>query len=111
MQQRSQARKEIADQIADRARIDANAADALKRWLMELMQRRGTKKLETLRFRLSVCGNGGKQPIDITGEVPEDFMYTPDPEVDNEHVRKALESGEQLPFAQLLPRGTHLRIK
>ena len=68
------------------------------------------KKIQTDLHVFTVCKNGGKQPMEITGDVPDEFqriVY----ETDTEKIRKALEDGIELSFAHLNERGEHLRIK
>ena len=67
-------------------------------------------KIQTDLHTFTICRNGGKQPMEITGEVPDNYkrvVY----ETDTEKIRKALENGEELTFAHLNERGEHLRIK
>jgi hypothetical protein len=67
-------------------------------------------KIKTDLHIFTVCRNGGKQPMEITGEVPDNYkriVY----ETDTEKIRAALEAGEELTFAHLNERGTHLMIK
>lgn len=82
----------------------------LKDRLMTSMIDLGMKKIETKHFRLSVAGNGGKQPLRLTGEVPEEYMYMK-PEIDMMKIREALDNGIVLDFAHLEERGRHLNIK
>lgn len=68
------------------------------------------RKIQTDLHTFTVCKNGGKQPMEITGEVPDNYkriVY----ETDLEKIRKELEDGKQLDFAHLEERGEHLRIK
>lgn len=67
-------------------------------------------KIKTDLHTFTVCKNGGKQPMEITGEVPDNYkriVY----ETDTEKIRADLENGVELPFAHLNERGTHLMIK
>lgn len=107
---RAKARSEEADRLASRARIDSNAAAFLKQRLKLVLEERGVKKLETHRYQVSVAGNGGKQPLDLHGEVPPEFCATRI-EPDIALIRATLEEGTALPFAILQPRGTHLSIR
>ncbi len=63
----------------------------------------------------NVCGNGGLQPIEIRVEpdaLPVAYrIETVVRKADTDAIRAAIEAGEALDFAELLPRGTHLRIK
>lgn len=67
-------------------------------------------KLKTIKHTFSVCNAGGKQSLEITGEVPPAFCEVK-LEPDTDKIRKALESGEELDFAQLKPRAKTLKIK
>lgn len=68
------------------------------------------KEIQTDLHKIKVVKNGGKQPMEITGEVPDSFkriVY----EDDKDKIREALENGETLEFAHLKERGAHLSIK
>ena len=111
----------------DIAAIEAEAArlDALKKRLkgnisrmkevlnivLESMEEAGEKpEIKTPLHSIKFHGVGGKQKMEITGEVPDNFkriVY----EDDTEKIREALEKGEELSFAKLLPRGRYVDIK
>ncbi len=83
-------------------------------WMKErikgAMETMGKTKIEGTYAKLSIEGNGGVQPMKITGDVPQNYqriIYEPD----NEKIRAALEAGQELAFAHLEDRGTHLRIR
>jgi hypothetical protein len=88
-----------------------NHEKRMKAALLYVMTEKLNQRKITTDFHVfSVCKNGGKQPLEITGEVPDNFkrvVY----ETDTEKIRTALENGEQLDFAHLEERGEHLRIK
>lgn len=87
-----------------------NNIKRMKERMFEALNAVGLKKIETDHFTVSIQKNGGKQPLDIYGDVPEDYL-TYVPKVDNEAIREALEAGEELPFAVLQERGESLRIR
>lgn len=63
---------------------------------------------------LCVQTNGGTNPIEIDRIEPEmvpDHLCKVTRSIDREAVRAALEAGELLTFARILPRGSHLRIR
>jgi hypothetical protein len=110
---RSAARKTEAERMRSLAKADEALAERLKDRLKEAMEACGRTKIDTARFRLSVAGNGGKQPLEVTvtaEELGPDYTST-FVEVDNTKIRAALEAGKVVPGCTLLPRGTGLRIK
>ena len=67
-------------------------------------------KIEAGNYTIKLQANGGKLPLQIIGEVPDNFkriIY----EDDTELIRKHLENGETLDFAYLEERGKHVVIK
>lgn len=91
-------------------KVRANRIEWLKKQLKEHLERTGCVKKQTATLRtIRIQSNGGKLPLKIDAEVPQTHckvVYQPD----TESIRQALEAGEQLEFAHLEPRGTHLRI-
>ena len=74
------------------------------------MEAMGITEIQGQYNGFKIVGNGGVQPLKITGDVPESYTkVTISP--DNEKIRKALEEGKKLDFAYLEERGTNLRIK
>lgn len=106
------ARKEEAERLLRGARVKENLARKLKDRLLYFMAVVGESKIETPLFRFSVCKNGGKTPVEFTGDVenlPAGYQkVTVSPDMDS--IRAALEAGREIKDARLLPRGTHLRI-
>ena len=78
--------------------------------LMSAMDVIGKKKIETEHFRIGIVGNGGKKPMRITADVPEEYKVMK-PEVDTERIRQELEAGQELGFAHLEERGRHLSVR
>lgn len=112
---RAEDRKEESERLAHRAKVDANLAGYLKDRMLEFFIARGWPKLETKRYKLTVCNNGGKIPLKVlvpAHELPERFRQQRIEYVARtDEITKALESGEELPFAALGERGKHIRIK
>jgi len=110
---RAKARKDEASRIRDLAEADEAVADRLKKRLKEAMEATGKTKIDTPRFKLSVAGNGGKQPLIVDGsadDLPPQFRVVRH-EPNKDAIRAALEAGQAVPGCTLLPRGTSLRIK
>ena len=112
MRARADVRRQEAERLARRAQIDEASADWLAARLLQAFEARGTRKIETARYAVSVVGNGGKQPLLLDVEVPVEWNRTVTKvEPDREKIRLALEAGQALPFARLGERGKRLAIK
>lgn len=112
---RAAARQAEADRLADLARVDENAAKALRERLKFVFESRSLPTMQTERFRVSLAKNGGKAPLDIRvgpDELPEWAVKRKTVvETDRDAIRARLEAGETLTFANLMERGTRLVIK
>ena len=109
----AKARAEEAARIKELSERDSNAAKQMKSRLQYFFSLQNLKKLETKSFRLSVCANGGHQPIEVScdpSELPEQFQKVT-VSANNEAIREALTMGTTLTGCKLLPRGEHIRIK
>lgn len=82
----------------------------LKDGLHKFLKRNDTNKVKTAFHSFSICRNGGKLPLQITDEVPEEFLKY-EPRTDLDKIREALDDGNELYFACYGERGEHLRIK
>lgn len=110
---RAAARSIEAKRMRQLADADEALADRLKERLKTVMETTGRTKIDTARFRLSVAGNGGKQPLVIDADpatLPK-HLTAVRVEADKEAIRAALEGGATIPGCTLLPRGTSLRIR
>lgn len=110
LESKAKARKEEANRLNDGARVLENRVKALKMNLFNTMKQTGKTKFTTNLFSFNIAKNGGKQPLTIDGDVPEEYTKTIT-ENDTDKIRQALEKGEKLPFAHLEQRGESLRIK
>lgn len=82
----------------------------MKERLLAAMREMDKTEIKTDLHTFKIQANGGKQKLDIHGEVPDAYIkviYEPD----KDKIRAALEAGEELSFAVLMDRGEHLRIK
>lgn len=96
--------------LTDRKEKMENHVKTMKDRLKEAMIAMEKDEIQTEHFKFKVQNNGGKLPLNILGEVPDSYkriVY----EDDNEKIRKDLEAGKKLKFAELGIRGKHLRIK
>ena len=83
--------------------------DWLKQQLMDAMWETGRTKFKTALFTFGIQKTGGARPVDLTGEVPANWLKPGDP--DTKKIREYLEAGNELPFAVLADRGESLRIR
>jgi len=107
----TEARKNEANRIRALAELTQSKIDRMKLALKDSLLKLQTPKLETTRYKVWVQNAGGKLPIQIEEEdVPTEMKKT-QLITDKDKIREALESGQELSFARLLPRGQVLRIK
>ena len=107
------ARKEESDRIRKLADQDGNTVKAMKGRLMFFFGLQNISKLKTSNFNLSICANGGNQPIEVNilpDLLPAEFQKV-EIKPNMETIREALKMGTSLDGVTLLPRGEHLRIK
>lgn len=78
--------------------------------LLESMKATDRTKVTTDLHTFSVVKNGGKLPLVIDGNVPDNYQKII-MEPDKDLIREALDSGEKLDFAHYEERGERLRIK
>ena len=110
LEAKQNARKEEAKRLTESAKVFENRVKALKSNLFNSMKATGKTKFATDLFSFNIAKNGGKQPLTIDGEVPEEYTKAVI-ENDTDKIRQALENGEKLTFAHLESRGESLRIK
>ena len=112
---RAAVRKAEADRLYDRAKIDENAAKALRERLRFVWELRSMGKLQTSRYTVSLAKNGGKAPLDVRVGAEELPAWAVKTEtvvtVDKDAIRSRLEAGEELDFASLMQRGNRIAIK
>lgn len=86
-----------------------NSYKRMSEALMSAMETAGVDTLSAGDYELKIVNNGGLQPLEITGNVPDSFMKVI-VEPDNKKIREALNHTD-LEFARLGERGKHLKIK
>lgn len=99
------------DEWTQRLKVRQNRLKSLKARIVAAMESINMKELNAGERIFKICNNGGVQPMEVDKEnVPDSYqriIYEPD----MKKIRDALESGKELSFAHLEPRGKHLRIK
>ena len=108
-----EAHKKEADRHLKIVTQNANAINRLKEALKRAMELTGQTKVNAGLFKFGIAGNGGKLPLIVDGDVPENFLITRY-ENDNEKIRKyldGLENPAACNWARYGERGSHLTIK
>lgn len=98
------------DRLSNKKTSIENNIKTMKESLEMTMRATGKTKFKTDLFSFNIAKNGGKQPIEFTGEATTEYTKTVI-QVDSEKIRQALENGQKLPFAVLKERGESLRIR
>lgn len=101
---------ELVQQFELKRDIRKNRIKKLKEALMDAMIQTDNLEIEAGEYTVKVVNNGGVEPMVIDGEVPES-MCKVILEPDKKRIREAIESGQEVPYAHLEPRGKHLTIK
>lgn len=105
--------KDEAKRLGERAAMWDRKADCLRTRLLQAMRALKTDKISTARNTVSVCMNNSTPVVMVPGAmVPDDYMIVKQVEsVNMDAIRERLNAGDELSFARLGQRGTHLRIK
>jgi hypothetical protein len=116
LEARAKARREEANRLLELARLDEALVARLKDRMMAAMQALGRDRVDTPRFRLSIRAAGGKVPVVLRVERPEELpsrfrriSIAPDLET----IRAALEAGdpEAASIAEFGERKRYLSIR
>jgi hypothetical protein len=110
------AAKAEAEQYQKAAQVRTNCVKALKERLKLYLDMTHQTKVETPTGRtVAVQKNGGKVPMEVLPDVNplgvEERFQLKTISLNTDAVRMALEAGEELKFARLGARGTHLAIR
>lgn len=110
----AEAYKKEAERFKQKQTVCENNAKRMKLMVQRAMELTGKESgMDAGLFKLKVVKNGGKRPLIIDGDVPEQYKVVKY-ENDNEAIRKYLESlanAEACPWAHIGEQGTHLAIK
>ena len=110
---RALARKQEAERLLQRSKVDSNKSARLKEMLKWFFASHEMKNFETTRYRITLAINGGKLPLLVDpDQLLEEFLnqvitYVPD----TDRIRGLLEAGQEVPGAMLGERGCSIRIK
>lgn len=95
--------------LNDKKRVVNNNIKKMKDNLKSSMEIVGKRKFKTDLFSFNIAKNGGLQPLEIVGKIPDAYKKIESIN-DTAKIRKALADGEELDFAVLKERGENLRI-
>jgi len=107
--------KAEADRLDRNRKIIENRTKRIKDWYMQNLIGMGVKSVPTRLGKMSVCKAGGKRGLEITDKAAIlKTKYTTEipatVEIDSDALRKALESGLEIPGARLKEQGRYLKI-
>lgn len=108
----AEVRKQEAQRLLDLAKTNDNRVKRVKDAIKAIFEQQGFKKVDTKLGAVSLRANGGKAPLECQATVetaPKEFVRLV-PTLDTEKIRAALEAGQELGFAKLMPRGSHIRM-
>ena len=97
LEARARARREEANRLLELARSDEALASRLKDRMMAAMQALGRDRVDTPRFRFTIRTAGGKPPVVLRVDRPEDLpprFQRIVVSADLEALRQALEEGD-----------------
>ena len=96
-----------------------NLAKRLMDMILYRLEVSKVNKIETNKYKISVVGKGGKQPVEIDYDethdldlFPEEFVKTKIVKtVDRDAIAAHLKAGKPLPWARLVERGNRLSVR
>lgn len=104
----AEALKAERDKLSARIKAKQNAAERMKHYLLDSMQKMSRNKIETSRAvislrssaeRVNITDEGGL--IDWAKDDHDEFLRYKSPEIDKTAVKKALQRGEDIPGCRL----------
>lgn len=101
--------KSEANRLLNRARVHANLAMRLKRYIQDQMTVIGQKKIKTDLFTVSVCKTAPSLEIYDLSAVPAIYDRITPREIDKQYVKEELKAGKEVPGCSLTV-SEHIRI-
>lgn len=107
--------RSLASKFAAKAAACEAASRSVRNGIRDWMVEEGVREVDLEDRFVELRTNGGLQPVEIQPDldlqtVPPEFVKT-SLSLDTQTVRQSLTAGRELPFARLLPRGVHVRIR
>lgn len=112
LQAEADSAKAVATEFAQKKQQREAKIDRLKKLLQEHMKATGQTSLIGNAFRVAIQRNGGKAPLNCydPSQITDEF-YRVEKHLDNDAIRRCLESGVEVPGVELGERGEGLRIR
>lgn len=103
--------KAEAQRLVERQRVYENRVKRMKDRIYLTMKETGLKEIPNTLFKIKIQANGGVAPLIIKEgvKIPEEYQKVTTT-IDNDKIREALKT-QELDFAELGERGSHLVIK
>ena len=102
--------EEVSKAFAEKAKVRKNHIQRMKDAMKFAMETADLKSIEAGAYTVKIQNNGGKEPLKITGDVPDNMMHVI-LEPDNEKIREYVMEHTDCEWAHLEPRGTHIVIR
>jgi len=107
--------KAEAKKFSDRASVAFNGADRLKARVQSFLASTEATEANAGLFKFRLVKNGGKAPLEFFANAPDPSQADPKLtnlryEFNKDAIRAKLEAGEEIPWAKIGERGTHVRL-
>jgi hypothetical protein len=109
LEMEQKAAEDVAKAFTEKATVRKNHIKRMKDALLHAMDVAGLNQVAAGDFTIRIQKNGGKEPLKITGDVPDNMMRVI-MEPDNDRIREYL-SEHEADWAHLEERGRHIVIK
>jgi hypothetical protein len=110
---RAEARRALAKQLTEQARLEENAIERLKAYVLRVMQENDIKEIAGTTCKIRRQKNGGKAPVVVTVAphelAPCHQRIKVEPDLDA--IRESLESGAMVEGCSIGERGERISIK
>lgn len=112
LDERAKMFKAEADRLNGLCKVLENRKKGIKDWYYRNLKSIGKERVTTKYGVMKIQKNGGKQALDINMDILPDKYKVQEIIIkpNNDLIRQALENGEEITGAVLLPRGEGLRI-
>lgn len=114
----SSAQKAEAEVLTSKANTNLNRAKRLREYLLKCMQQTGKRRVETSRNQISIVKGRASLQVDDGAFISwaqkvgrDDLLNYKDPIPSKTAIKLAIDSGEKIPFAEMIEGAEGVRIK